>query len=149
MVSRYERFTASISGICRSIQKIETDEMKSFGLKGSHAQYLAAMDQHPEGLTASQLCTICEKDKAAVSRAVAELEEKGMIHKENGVYYRARLTLTPKGREISRQVCKKAETAVRLAETNISKEESHALFAMLDTIAEELRKVCKEGLPEE
>ena len=41
MISRFERFSFAISGIYRSIQKIERDEMERYGLKGGYAQYLS------------------------------------------------------------------------------------------------------------
>ena len=78
MISRYEQFTALISSIDRAIQKIERDEMVKLGYKGAYAQYLAAMKRYPEGLTAAQLCYICDRDKAAVSRSVGELEAHGL-----------------------------------------------------------------------
>lgn len=56
MISRFERFSFAISGIYRSIQKIERDEMERYGLKGGYAQYLVAMARHPQGLTSAQLC---------------------------------------------------------------------------------------------
>lgn len=149
MLNRYERFTASIAGIYRSIQKIETDEIKKYDLKGSHAQYLAVMSQTPEGITAAQLCRACDKDKAAVSRALAELEEKGMLKRESTVSYRAKLMLTQKGKEAAGYVCRKAEAAVRLAEANISDEERETMYATLDMIAAHLRAICKDGLPDE
>ena len=79
MVSRFEHFSSSISCIYRYIQKIERIEMEKYGLKGPYAQCLLAMRRYPEGITAARLCEVCDKDKAAVSRMVAELEEKGLI----------------------------------------------------------------------
>lgn len=149
MLSRYERFSSSIAGIYRSIQKIETEEIKKYDLKGSHAQYLAVMAQNPEGITAAQLCRICDKDKAAVSRALAELEQKGIITRESHVSYRTRLQLTDKGKETAKFVCRKAETAVKLAEQDLSKEHRDILYATLDLIAGHLKEICKEGIPEE
>ena len=75
MESRYELLSGSISSMYHDIQKIERTEMAQYGLKGPHAQCLLAMKKHPEGITAARLCEVCEKDKAAVSRILAELEE--------------------------------------------------------------------------
>ena len=96
MESRYELLSGSISSMYHDIQKIERTEMAQYGLKGPHAQCLLAMKKHPEGITAARLCEVCEKDKAAVSRILAELEEAGMILRENrnGSRYRAILLLT-------------------------------------------------------
>lgn len=148
MLTRYERFIASIAGISRCIQKIETDEMKKYSLKGSHAQFLVALSQNPEGVTAAQLCGLCDKDKAAVSRAIAELEERGLLRREGGAVYRARLLLTDQGKKLARIVCHKVESAVRLAEAEIDEEQSRELFEILTHIAGGLQSVCKNGLPE-
>ena len=115
MISRYEQFTTLISGIERGIQKIERDEMVKLGYKGAYAQYLAAMKRYPLGVTAAQLCEICDKDKAAVSRVVGELEAKGLVIRESGAAYRALLTLSEEGRRVADFVCRKAQAAVDAA----------------------------------
>ena len=117
MESRYELLSGSISSMYHDIQKIERTEMAHYGLKGPHAQCLLAMKKHPEGITAARLCEVCEKDKAAVSRILAELEEAGMILRENrnGSRYRAILLLTDRGQEAAAAVVEKARLAVELA----------------------------------
>ena len=91
MITRFEQFSSAISSIYQSIAKIERVEMAKYGLKGPHAQCLLAMSRYPDGITAARLCEVCEKDKAAVSRTVAELEEAGMILRPDpdGKRYRA------------------------------------------------------------
>ena len=79
MVTRFEQFTASVASIYRSVQKIERVEMAKYGLKGPHAQVLLAMSRFPEGVTSGELVKLCDKDKAAISRTVAELEREGII----------------------------------------------------------------------
>ena len=80
MLSRFEQFSAAIFCIHRDVQKIERDEMEAYGLKGAFAQYLLAIRRYPQGLTAARLSEVCGKDKAAVSRALAEMERKGKLH---------------------------------------------------------------------
>ena len=79
MIQRFEQFCTSAFSIYRSIQKIERMEMEKFGLKGPHAQCLLTMSRFPEGVTAAQICGFCDKDKAAISRTVSELEAAGML----------------------------------------------------------------------
>ena len=81
MVTRFEQFSGAVSCIYRCIQKIERVEMAKYGLKGPHAQCLLAMSRYPDGITASELCTVCDKDKAAISRTVAELEREGLVER--------------------------------------------------------------------
>ena len=74
MRSKYEQFTASVLCLSRCIQKIQRTEMAKYGLKGAHAQCLITMGHYPEGVTVAQLSRISEKDKAAISRTMSELE---------------------------------------------------------------------------
>lgn len=151
MLSRFEQFTYVISGINRYIQKLERDEMVKCGYKGSFAQYLAAMNHYEEGITSAQLCEICDRDKAAVSRVVAEMEGCGLIQrvgaKENK--YRARLYLTEKGKEVAAFVAERARTAVKAVGEELTDRERAILYATLDQIASKLQTLTKEGIPEQ
>lgn len=148
MLSRYELFSSSVSCMYHDIQKIERTEMTKFGLKGPHAQCLLAMSHYPEGVTAAQLCEICEKDKAAISRAVSELEQSGMILRteRNGTRYRALLTLTPQGKAAVSAVSEKARLAVELAGAGLTDAQREVFYPVLALIAKNLHTLCKEGL---
>ena len=150
MESRYELISASISSMYHDIQKIERIEMAQYGLKGPHAQCLLAMKKHPQGITAARLCEICEKDKAAVSRILAELEDAGMILRENrnGSRYRASLTLTQQGMAAADTVAAKARLAVELAGIGFDEKEREVFYRVLAIIAGNLHKLCREGLKE-
>ena len=95
MIKRFEQFSSAFSSIYRYIQRIEREEMEKHGLKGAFAQYLMALHRHPDGMTASQLCEECDMNKAAVSRAIAEMEECGLVCRKSEGYssYRAPLLL--------------------------------------------------------
>ena len=149
MISRYEQFTALISGIDRSIQKIERDEMVRLGYKGAYAQYLAAMKRFPQGLTAAQLCDICDRDKAAVSRTVSELEAHGLIRRESGAAYRARLFLTDEGANVADFVCRKAQAAVDAGGFGLTDDDRRVYFSALEIIARNLESISHNGLPDE
>lgn len=149
MISRYEQFTALISGIERGIQKIERDEMEKLGYKGAYAQYLAAMKRYPEGLTAAQLCEICDRDKAAVSRVTGELEAKGLVIKESGASYRARLTLSKEGKQVADFVCRKAQAAVDAGGYGLTEEDRRIYFSALERIARNLEIISRDGIPDE
>ena len=148
MESRYELLSGSISSMYHDIQKIERTEMAQYGLKGPHAQCLLAMKKHPEGITAARLCEVCEKDKAAVSRILAELEEAGMVVRENrnGSRYRAILLLTDRGQEAAAAVVEKARLAVELAGKGFGAEEREVFYRVLSIISGNLHKLCRDGL---
>ncbi|MBE6734132.1 MAG: MarR family transcriptional regulator [Ruminococcaceae bacterium] len=150
MVHRYERFSSSVSGINRCIQKIEGDVMEKFGLRGSYAQYLAVLRRYEQGLTVSQLSDMCMKDKAAVSRAVAEMESKDLIYRqaEGDNFYRAAIQLTDNGKKIAEYVAERATSAVEVAGRGLTESEREAFYKALDLISSNLRDICKKGLPE-
>ena len=77
MIGRFETFTLSLSEITSSWNKIASDELKPYELKGAYVVYLIALYKYENGLTAVNLCEMCNKDKAEVSRAIKILEEKG------------------------------------------------------------------------
>lgn len=150
MENRYEMISAYISIMQHDIQKLERVEMAKYGLKGPHAQCLLAMKRNPEGITAARLCEICEKDKAAISRTLAELEEAGMILRENrnGSRYRANLRLTQQGVAAAQAVAQRARLAVEQAGTGIREEEREVFYRVLSIISGNLHKLCREGLAE-
>ena len=148
MEGRYELLSGSISCMYHDIQKIERVEMAKYGLKGPHAQCLLAMKKHPGGITAARLCEVCEKDKAAISRILAELEAVGMVRRENrnGSRYRASLLLTRQGEVAAEAVVEKARLAVELAGTGFGEEEREVFYRVLSIISGNLHRLCLQGL---
>ena len=151
MLTRFEQFTSSIASIYKHIQKIERDEMIKYGLKGSYAQYLLAIARFENGITSSKLCEICDKDKAAISRIVAEMEQHGLIYRDmvNDNLYRAMLKLTEKGREATNKVSLRAQIAVEAAGKRLTDESRMAFYAALNLIAANLQEISKDGIPNE
>ena len=123
-------------------------EMENYGLKGPHAQCLLTLSRFPEGITAARLCELCERDKAAISRMVTELEEKGMVLRStpNGNRYRAVLTLTEQGTAAAAHVEQRARYAVEEASQGMTEQQRITMYAALDLIAGNLQSLCATGL---
>lgn len=149
MKERFAQFYSSISSIHKTMQKIERDEMARFGLKGAHVQCLLALEACPEGATVSRLCALCEKDKAAVSRTVAELEARGMIcgRGRGDRLYRAPLRLSEAGAETAERIGGIVEKAVELAGEGLSEGDRRIFYRTLDLIAGNLQRISREGVP--
>ncbi len=148
MVDRFEQFTAMISAGHRFVQKIAREEMEQQGLKGAFAQYLLAISHFPAGLTAAELCEVCDRDKAAVSRILSEMERKGLVCRTDSSY-RAKITLTPQGQQAVQFVQRRATVAVELVGRDLSGPDRQTFYAALDKITANLEALCKTGLPEE
>ena len=151
MLGRYQQFSYIISVINRQIQKIERDEMVKYGYKGAFAQYLVAMRRYADGVTSAQLSEICDKDKAAVSRVVTEMIEKGLIVRNcaNDTVYRAKLMLTQEGCRIADILAVRAATAVEAVGNELTEEERKMFYSTLDFISDRLHHISKEGIPQE
>lgn len=148
MIERFSQFCTSISSIQRSILKIERVEMAKYGLKGPHANCLVAMARYPEGITAARLCDICDKDKAAISRTVSELEDAGMVLRQDpdGKRYRSVLRLSEKGKEIANRVNDMVLLAVAKASDGYDKEKQQVFARVLNLVAGNLQEICRDGL---
>jgi len=150
MIGKYELFSGVVSSLYHDIQRIERTEMAKYGLKGPHAQCLVILSRYPEGITASQLCELCERDKAAVSRTAAELEEAGMLarYEKNGIRYRVPLVLTEAGREAAEKVKSVAQRAVEQAGMGLEDSQRDVFYHVLGVIAQNLHTIGKDGLRE-
>lgn len=148
MISKYELFSSSVSCLYHDIQKIERVEMANFGLKGPHAQVLMVLNRYPQGITAAKLCEICEKDKAAISRSVAELEQTGLLTRDQrgGSGYRAPLKLTEQGLSAAKAVSCRAQQAVEQAGAGLTDAQREVFYQVLALIAGNLHNICKDGL---
>ena len=113
MLNRFEEFVTGITECHRYIQRIKSMEMTELGLKGNHVMCLYYLARSPEGLTAAQLCALCCEDKAAISRTLAELENKGYLkNAEPGKKLRLRVRFAGWGMTLARcQVPTQALTA--------------------------------------
>lgn len=148
MIERFERFSYAVFEISRCWHKLAAEEMARHGLRGPHAIYLIIMRRYPAGITAAQLCELCGRDKADVSRSMALMEKKGLIVKE-GTQYRALLKLTETGKAAAQAVCGRAAVAVELAGKGISDADRGVFYASLASITSNLQTLCKDGLPEQ
>ena len=114
MFERFEKFSYAIAVLHRYLHNITREEMKPYGLKGPHAMYLLVLLRNGEGMTAVELGEACFRNKADVSRSLAEFEEKGLIEREGSAAgaYRARICLTEAGRRAAEGLRERAQIAV-------------------------------------
>lgn len=145
MIDRFEAFVSQITVCYKSIQRIKSYEMADLCLKGTHVMCLFFLNRHPEGLTAARLSILCEEDKAAISRTLTELLEKGYISTgEEQKRYRAAVTLTAAGREVAAAIDVKAAKWVSAIGEGLSDDERASFYGALSTISANLRSKYSE-----
>lgn len=150
MERRFDHFSFDIAEISKYWHKLASEEMAKYDLKGSYAVYFTTLYHVGEGLTAAQLCEKCSRDKADVSRAVATLEQRGLVRKETsgGNQYRARIHLTDAGREAAEAINARASLAVELGGRGLTDEQREIFYAALDLIVANLQALGRDGLPQ-
>lgn len=149
MIDRFERFLLTISDISRHWHKIAAEELSKYGLKGPHAIYLTIMYRYPDGITVPQLCELCGKDKSDASRMISLLKQKGLVTKQvvDGSLYRGLVKLTKEGQTAAEHVREGACRAVEMVGSDLTEEMRENFYQSLESIATNLKKLSKEGIP--
>ena len=144
MEERFEMFTLLISKCSRAIRKIKTEEVVEFNLKSPHVSVLYYLYRSKNGLTAKEICDICEEDKALVSRSIVHLEKEGLIVCESKCEkrYKSPLTLTEKGLVVAKEVAKKIAKVLDVSSVGLSEEKRAIFYEGLNVIANNLQKIC-------
>ena len=146
MEERFEIFTLLISKCSRAIRKIKTEEMSEFKLKSPHVSVLYYLYRSKNGLTAKEICDICEDDKALISRSIVYLEKEGLIACESKTEkrYKSILTLTEKGVVIAKELAMKIDKIVDIASIGLSEENRKIFYESLNLICNNLQKICED-----
>lgn len=145
MIKRFETFSQTLFRLTRCWNQIAGEEMRKHGLKGPYAIYIVTLHQSQGELTASELCRLCGKDKADVSRALAMMEKEGLISRESS--YRGKISLTEKGLQIASFLDGRAILAMEMAGKGITQENRQAFYQVLGLIAQNMEELSKDGLP--
>ena len=144
MKDRFEAFITGVTVCYKYIQRIKTMEMTELGLKGTHVTCLFYLSNHPDVLTAAQLCQLCAEDKASVSRTVADLTARGYIAKGSAKNYRAPLKLTAEGMEAAKQLDPLIDSWVLSGGDGLTEAEREVFYRSLSRIGENLRTRLEE-----
>ena len=120
------------------IKRIKTSEMKEFDLQAPHVSCLYYLYISNEPLTATELCEMCDEDKAYISRAIDSLEKEGCIVCESKTEkrYKSPLMLTEKGRDIAEKISEKIDGIVGKASLGLSEENREIFYRSLMLISD-------------
>lgn len=145
MPDYFEMFTVLMSKLSYQIKKIKSEEMEKFNLKGTHLSCLYYLFKNKE-LTATELCDICNEDKASISRSVEYLEKEKYLICESKTEkrYKSLIHLTQKGEEIAKSIFQKIDGIVEMASTGLSDTDREIMYRALKLISGNLNKMNDE-----
>jgi DNA-binding MarR family transcriptional regulator len=143
MKNRFETFTTQIAKISRNIRRIKHEEMKKYNLKSLHVSCLYYSYIHSGQLTATELCKVCDEDKAAVSRAIDFLECNGYVtqEKSNIKKYKQPIVLTEKGADVASKITNSIDSVLDISKQGLTDSELENFYKCLAIISENLVKV--------
>lgn len=108
---------------------------------------IVALGKYPQGLTVTELASSCCEDKAAISRTVDSLAEKGYITYEEAQArrrWRSKVILTEKGREVTKGVEQLIEEIVGKIKGELTTEQEVAFYRMFSLINDRLAEYCEK-----
>ncbi len=146
MKERFQTFTALIAKISRNIKKIKNQEMAEYGLRSVHVTCLYFL-YSAETLTATELCDLCEEDKATISRGLDFLEENGYIvcKTNRAKRYKSALTLTEKGMAVGKKITDKINVVLDEICIDLTEEQRTEFYRSLAIISDSL-DLCAKGI---
>ena len=146
MKERFQTFTVLIAKISRNIKKIKNQEMAEYGLRSVHVTCLYYLYAE-ESLTATELCELCEEDKATISRGLVFLEENGYIScdSKQAKRYKSALILTEKGMEIGKKITDKINLVLDDICIDLTEEQRVEFYRSLAIISDSL-ELCTKGI---
>lgn len=142
MSELFENFTVSILKVNKLIQKIKIHEIKAYGLKSIHIMCCYYLYKNIDGLQANELVKLTLEDKAAISRAIKQLQKKGYVEYNPNVR-NAIIKLTDLGIKLSKEILEKSEQAVSKCSVLLKDDERKLFYSTLNDIANNLERYYK------
>lgn len=144
---RFEDFVGMISALSKEIQRIKMVEATKLGIKGADVMLLYQLARHPQGLTGAELARRCGVTRAAVSRALAALEDKGfvMVQPDPGAgRYRAAVMLSARGTAAMESATRIIDRVVSESGDAVSERNRAIMYSSLSTILDQLKKISRD-----
>ncbi len=143
MDEKFELFVMSVTRAYKYISQIKRMDSSTFGIKGIHVMCMVFLGRHPEGLTVSELTTLCCEDKAAISRVVDSLVRLGYICDstvEGKRRWRSKLFLTDEGKAKAEKMFDHINNMVAFISDGFTTEEELRFYDAFSRVNDNLAK---------
>ena len=141
---RFREFSGLVSRAEKALQRVKTENVKDYGLRGVHVSCLLALHERPEGLTATELASVCGVDRAQISRVTAELRGLDLVCEASPGprrRYRGDLELTEEGRAAAAEMAGIVDEKLQRVSGDIPPEELTVFYRVFGAIVERLEKL--------
>lgn len=141
---RFREFSGLVSRAEKALQRVKTENVKDYGLRGVHVSCLLALHERPEGLAATELASVCGVDRAQISRVTAELRGLDLVCEASPGprrRYRGALELTEEGRAAAAEMAGIVDEKLQRVSGDIPPEELTVFYRVFGAIVERLEKL--------
>lgn len=141
---RFREFSGLVSRAEKALQRVKTENVKDYGLRGVHVSCLLALHERTEGLTAMELASVCGVDRAQISRVTAELRGLDLVCEASPGprrRYRGALELTEEGRAAAAEMAGIVDEKLQRVSGDIPPEELTVFYRVFGAIVERLEKL--------
>ena len=120
--------------------------MAEYGLRSVHVTCLYYL-YSSRSLTATELCEVCEEDKATISRGLDFLEENGFIIYESNLpkRYKSAIILTEKGLDAGKKINDKINFVLDEICIDLTEDQRDEFYRSLAIISDSL-ELCTNGI---
>lgn len=139
---RLDEFFTYTRMISRMVTRLRLDAVKEENLKTIHVECLFYLI-YKGPLSSAQLVRYTLEDKAAISKALKTLKEKGFVSYKTG--YNEKISLLEKGKMLAEQIEEKSFQILKEARDGISDEEAKVFLSVLERICLNLADKFKIG----
>ena len=134
---RFIRFSHATESVLKAITRYKNDCLDRYGLRGMHLMTMVCLFRADGGLTPGDLARLCAVDKAFVSRTTGELKRLGYLSVDGG-RYNARVSLSERGREVTAEIYRMLNDAVKRITAGVSASDVETFYAVLERFGENL-----------
>lgn len=144
MTGGFVAFTVAISRLNKLVQKVKSEGMQLFGLKGVHTLCLYQLMQNPDGLSFAEVAASCDLDQALVSRVLKELQEKELIRREGMPgKYKATYFLAESAWEQVTEMGRIVENAQEFVDEGIEKEDLETFYKVVEQLTGNFERLAE------
>lgn len=150
MRERVTEFTTLIPLAYKKLQQIKKQQSAAYDvydIKGVHVMCLYHLGRHAGGLTVTELASLCCEDKAATSRTVEYLVERGYVVHEKAQSrkrWRSKVQLTDSGQALCKVVDNIASQASAVITSGIPEKDVQIFYDVLNQMIANMDKFQDE-----
>ena len=142
---RFLFFYHGLHRIVKDIKKIETSYLEDYGLRSVHMSCLLNIMDSEDGVTATQLASVCGTDKALISRILKELIACDFICAEGeGRSYNKKYNLAEKGENVVSAIEKDIVEYMTRARVGIPEESMQVFYDVMRALENNISLIASD-----